>query len=99
MANLNFKYGLLNKLPEALSEGTIYVTTDERAMYIDLWAGETDNKGNQVTEKKEVNGEMQDVPVGALKRVRLGDFITYPTLTDLFKDSRNWDEHCLVYIT
>ena len=38
MANLNFKYGAsyaaLKALPYA--EGTIYVTTDEKAMYVDL---------------------------------------------------------------
>lgn len=36
MANLNFKYGLHKSLPEDLKAGTIYVTTDEKAMYIDL---------------------------------------------------------------
>jgi hypothetical protein len=33
---LNFKYGLHSKLPSAISNGTIYVTTDEKAMYVDL---------------------------------------------------------------
>ena len=36
MANLNFKYGLHKSLPGDLNPGTIYVTTDEKAMYIDL---------------------------------------------------------------
>lgn len=35
--NLNFKYGLYEGLQSALyNEGTIYVTTDEKAMYVDL---------------------------------------------------------------
>lgn len=33
---LNFKHGLYAKLPQAISNGTIYVTTDEKAMYVDL---------------------------------------------------------------
>lgn len=42
MAMLNFKYGQYRdangivKLPEAISNGTVYVTTDEKAMYVDL---------------------------------------------------------------
>lgn len=42
MAMLNFKYGLYRNadgginLPEAINNGTIYVTTDEKAMYVDL---------------------------------------------------------------
>lgn len=43
MAMLNFKYGLYRdpntnavKLPETINNGTIYVTTDEKAMYVDL---------------------------------------------------------------
>ena len=37
MANLNFKWGLQNKIPTYTSEtvGTVYVTTDSRAMFID----------------------------------------------------------------
>ena len=37
MANLlNFKFGQYASLPTATTAGTVYVTTDERAMYIDL---------------------------------------------------------------
>lgn len=38
MSMLNFKYGLHNALPEysASTQGTIFVTADEQAMYIDL---------------------------------------------------------------
>jgi len=40
---LQFKRGLRKNLPVALTPGTIYVTTDERAMYIDY----TNEQGNQ----------------------------------------------------
>ena len=33
---LNFKYGIYDRLPEAQVPGTIYVTADEKAMYVDL---------------------------------------------------------------
>ena len=36
MSMLNFKYGSFAKLPADISNGTIYVTTDEKAMYVDL---------------------------------------------------------------
>lgn len=36
MANVSFKKGLLANLPAAISEGTFYITTDERAMYLDV---------------------------------------------------------------
>lgn len=36
MANVLFKKGLLANLPTKKVEGTIYVTTDERAMYLDV---------------------------------------------------------------
>lgn len=36
MAMLNFKHGLYANLPAQKSNGTIYVTTDEKAMYVDL---------------------------------------------------------------
>lgn len=36
MANVLFKKGLLENLPSTKVEGTIYVTTDERAMYLDV---------------------------------------------------------------
>lgn len=36
MAKVAFKKGLLANLPTAISEGTFYITTDERAMYLDI---------------------------------------------------------------
>lgn len=36
MAKVAFKKGLLANLPSAISEGTFYITTDERAMYLDV---------------------------------------------------------------
>lgn len=36
MANVAFKKGLLANLPEGYTEGTFYVTTDERAIYLDV---------------------------------------------------------------
>lgn len=36
MANIAFKKGLLANLPATYAEGTFYVTTDERAMYLDI---------------------------------------------------------------
>ena len=36
MATVSFKKGLLAALPSAYAEGTFYVTTDERALYLDV---------------------------------------------------------------
>ena len=36
MALVNFKKGLLANLPATKTTGTFYVTTDERAMYLDV---------------------------------------------------------------
>lgn len=36
MAALNFKYGAFSKLPETQVPGTVYITADEQAMYVDL---------------------------------------------------------------
>ena len=36
MATVAFKKGLLANLPEGYTEGTFYVTTDERAIYLDI---------------------------------------------------------------
>lgn len=36
MANVSFKKGLVAALPTTYSEGTFYVTTDERAIYLDV---------------------------------------------------------------
>ena len=33
---LKFKKGLFEALPETISAGTVYVTTDEKAMYVDI---------------------------------------------------------------
>lgn len=38
MALVNFKKGLLASLPSTYTEGTFYVTTDERAIYLDVAA-------------------------------------------------------------
>lgn len=40
MANVLFKKGKLANLPSTKVEGTIYITTDERAMYLDVSASE-----------------------------------------------------------
>ena len=74
MAMLNFKYGLYTDLigdnkPE-VANGTIYVTTDEKALWVDL------------------NGE----------RMRIGDFISYPTFDALKEDRKNWNTSTLAYI-
>lgn len=36
MAKVNFKKGLLSNLPSTYAEGTFYVTTDERGLYLDI---------------------------------------------------------------
>ena len=36
MALVNFKKGLLTNLPATKTAGTFYITTDERAMYLDV---------------------------------------------------------------
>lgn len=36
MALLNFHYGLKSTMPEAIVDGNLYVTTDERGLYVDL---------------------------------------------------------------
>lgn len=41
MALLNFKHGLLANLPAAVTPGVVYITSDERAMYVDVPTGET----------------------------------------------------------
>lgn len=72
MANpmLQFKKGLRANLPAAINPGTIYVTTDERAMYVDI---DTD------------------------KRIRLGDFIEYATMTE-FQSAGHYSTTALYYI-
>ena len=41
MANLNFKWGTYANLPTDKVAGTVYVTTDEKSMYIDVPKGES----------------------------------------------------------
>ena len=41
MALLNFKHGLLANLPAAVTPGAVYITSDERAMSVDVPTGET----------------------------------------------------------
>lgn len=36
MALLNFHYGLKNTMPQKIVNGNLYVTTDERGLYVDL---------------------------------------------------------------
>lgn len=36
MALLNFHYGLKSTMPESIVDGNLYVTTDERGLYVDL---------------------------------------------------------------
>ena len=36
MALLNFNYGLKSTMPESIIDGNLYVTTDERGLYVDL---------------------------------------------------------------
>lgn len=36
MANVSFKKGIASKLPASYAEGTFYVATDERAIYLDI---------------------------------------------------------------
>ena len=40
MADLHFRKGIHSTMPSTISEGTIYVTTDEKAMYVDISATE-----------------------------------------------------------
>ena len=46
MANLNFKYGIYKNLPSLSKEslGTVYITTDEQAMYVDLQVKEDEKQ-------------------------------------------------------
>lgn len=69
---LTFKKGLRANLPglDKCKAGTIYVTTDERAMYVDI----SDSQ-----------------------RIRLGDFIEYPTQA-AFEAAGHYSETALYYI-
>lgn len=51
MAMLKFKKGLWSKLPETKVEGTIYVTTDEKAMYVDISGSERIRLGDIIRVK------------------------------------------------
>lgn len=67
MALLNFKYGLFERLPTTQNPGTIYVTADEKAMYVDL------------PDVKNANGDV----VVAADRVRLSSVIIKESSQDL----------------
>lgn len=49
MAILNFKKGLYSALPTTYNEGTVYVTTDEQAMYVDISGDKRIRLGQIVT--------------------------------------------------
>ena len=51
MAMLNFKKGRYSALPTTYTEGTVYVTTDEKAMYVDISSTERIRLGQIVTVK------------------------------------------------
>jgi len=36
MANIVFKRGLKADLPATITDGSVYITTDEKAMYVDV---------------------------------------------------------------
>lgn len=49
MALLKFKKGLYGELPVAKAEGTVYITTDEKAMYVDISSTERIRIGQIIT--------------------------------------------------
>ena len=67
MALLKFNYGLLANLPVKKTAGYVYITQDERAMYVDVPTVET------------INGEQ----VPGAERIRIGDMRVYTYLEDL----------------
>ena len=68
---LQFKKGLLSNLNKAQKHaGTVYITTDERAMYVDL------------PEYDKGDGSTPD----SAKRIRIGDLRVYDYLDDLKKE-------------
>jgi hypothetical protein len=76
----------VDNLPSTTSPGCIYITTDEKSMYVDL----------PVTETVEIDGVTSQVT--ETKRIRVGDFLEYATLEDVNKDKKNWSTQTLVYI-
>lgn len=73
---LKFKHGLQANMKEnspALAAGTVYITRDERAMYVDLPA--YTNADGSVSE--------------AAKRIRIGDMRVYTYLSDLREELKN----------
>lgn len=73
---LKFKHGLQANMKEnspALTPGTVYITRDERAMYVDLPA--YTNADGSVTE--------------AAKRIRIGDMRVYTYISELRDELRN----------
>jgi hypothetical protein len=76
---LNFKYGLHNTLPEysASTQGTIFVTADEQAMYIDL-------PKIQNSEGKEVGGRIRVSQIITLDNIADWQQLTPPYNTESF---------------
>lgn len=87
MANeiLKFKKGLHVNLPAELSNGSFYVTTDERALYVDLVAPvkDADGKPTSTTE---------------LQRIRLSDIIQYNSYADFRNDAPPYSTTAIYYI-
>lgn len=79
MSMLNFKYGLHNALPEysAATQGTIFVTADEQAMYIDL-------PKIQNSEGKEVGGRIRVSQIITLDNIADWQQLTPPYNTESF---------------
>lgn len=79
MSMLNFKYGLHNALPEysASTQGTIFVTADEQAMYIDL-------PKIQNSEGKEVGGRIRVSQIITLDNIADWQKLTPPYNTESF---------------
>lgn len=85
--NLNFRYGSVNSLSNvAPSPGCVYVTTDEKSMYVDLPIS------------KEVIIDGQPNIINETQRIRLGDFLEYENLEAVNADKKNWSTQTLVYI-
>jgi hypothetical protein len=73
MALLKFKKGLLEQIPTAKAEGTVYITTDEKAMYVDV-DNSTRIRIGQIVEKTSSEWEKLPKPY---------DASTYYYITDI----------------
>lgn len=73
MALLKFKKGLLEQIPTAKAEGTVYITTDEKAMYVDI-DNSTRIRIGQIVEKTSSEWEKLPKPY---------DASTYYYITDI----------------